>query len=187
MAMTIRTRETFYGTLTVCLGVAFLAYNVLERHEASVTENGVMTLTATFNRVDGLQEGASVRMAGVPIGRVAEMRLTDRYDAEALLKVRDDVALPDDTAAIIETEGLFGTKYIELQPGGGLDNLQSGDTISYTQDAVILEELLAKIIARAKAARGLPTDTPIDAESMKDIGADGAAGSGNNPFPSLSD
>lgn len=67
--MNSRMRETLYGTLTVCLGAALLVYNVLERHEKAVVQNGVMTLTATFNRVDGLREGASVRMAGVQWAR----------------------------------------------------------------------------------------------------------------------
>lgn len=122
------------------------------------------------------------------MGTVEDMRLTDRYDAQVRLLVRDDLPLPDDTAAIIETEGLFGGKYIELQPGGGFDNLRPGDTISYTQDAVILEELLAKIIARAKAARGLPADKPAEPLSLLGSGDDaGAAGDDINPFPSLLD
>ncbi|WP_404382580.1 MlaD family protein [Caenispirillum salinarum] len=182
--MNSRARETLYGTLTVGLLAALLTFNVLERHETAVVQNGLVTLTATFNRVDGLAQGASVRMAGVPVGVVDEMRLTDRFGAQAVLKVREDVPLPDDTAAIIETEGLFGSKYIELQPGGSLDNLQPGDTIRFTQDSVILEELLSKIIARAKAARGVSADQPVDGGN----GADATgAGGGGNPFPSLSD
>lgn len=110
--------------------------------------------------------------------------------------MREDVPLPEDTAAIIETAGLFGAKYIELQPGGALDNLAPGDSISYTQDAVILEELLAKIVARAKAARGLSDGRPDNANADSggsgfdggDGGVDGGAAGGKiNPFPSLLD
>lgn len=198
--MNSRTRETLYGLATVSVVGVLLAYNVLQRHERHVDNGAIMTLTAQFNRTDGLREGAPVRLAGVPVGVVSDMRLTDRYKAETVLSLRGDVELPDDSAAIIETEGLFGTKYIELQPGGGLDLLADGDRISYTQDAVILEELLAKIVARAKAARAAAAEggdilAPADTDGDGDAGDAGEAGGpagtaappGASPFPSLTD
>lgn len=195
--MNSRTRETLYGLATVSVVGVLLTYNVLQRHERHVDNGAIMTLTAQFNRTDGLREGAPVRLAGVPVGVVSDMRLTDRYKAETVLSLRGDVELPDDSAAIIETEGLFGTKYIELQPGGGLDLLADGDRISYTQDAVILEELLAKIVARAKAARAAAAEggdilAPADTDGDDDAGdAGGPAGTaappGASPFPSLTD
>lgn len=193
--MTSRTRETLYGSIAVLLGAAVLTYNVLETHEEVARDDGTMTLTATFNRVDGLREGAPVRMAGVPVGVVSGMRLTEGYRAETRMRVRGDLALPEDTAAVIETEGLFGDKYVELQPGGALDELGAGDRISYTQDSVILEELLAKIIARAKAAReaagpagGAGSDTGAGAGVGEDAAPGGqAAPPGDSPFPSLLD
>lgn len=210
--MNSRTKETLYGLATVTIVGLLLASNVMQRHERRVENGGIMMLTAQFNRTDGLREGAAVRLAGVPVGVVSDMRLTDRYKAETLLAVRSDVELPDDTAAIIETDGLFGAKYIELQPGGGLDLLADGDRISYTQDAVILEELLAKIVARAKAARAAAEQgaaapagdggdimAPADRDGDGDVDAEdfggGAGGSpagapaapGASPFPSLTD
>ncbi|MCA1973435.1 MAG: MlaD family protein [Caenispirillum sp.] len=198
--MNSRTRETLYGLATVSVVGVLLTYNVLQRHERHVDNGAIMTLTAQFNRTDGLREGAPVRLAGVPVGVVSDMRLTDRYMAETVLSLRGDVELPDDSAAIIETEGLFGTKYIELQPGGGLDLLADGDRISYTQDAVILEELLAKIVARAKAARAAAAEggdilAPADTDGDDDAGDAGEAGGpagtaappGASPFPSLTD
>lgn len=208
--MNIRTRETLYGLATVSVVAVVLVTNVLQRHERQVANGDVMALTAQFNRTDGLREGAPVRLAGVPVGVVADMRLADGYKAETLLAIRADVELPDDSAAIIETEGLFGTKYIELQPGGGLDMLGDGDRISYTQDAVILEELLSKIVARAKAARAAAAaeaapatdgsdilapadrdgDGDIDAGDVGGAPADpggAAAAPGQSPFPSLTE
>jgi phospholipid/cholesterol/gamma-HCH transport system substrate-binding protein len=70
------------------------------------------------------------------------------------LRVRDDVALPKDSVAAIFTEGLLGAKFIALQPGGDDQDLKSGDRFDYTQGAVMIEELLAKIVDEAKARRG---------------------------------
>lgn len=182
--MTQRTRETLFGTIAVAIGVLVLAVNVLQRHEAPAIDDGTMELVAVFNQVDGLNEGASVRMAGVPVGVVSGMTLTDDYKARTTLKVRRDVPLPDDTAAIIETEGLFGAKYVELQPGGSFDELTPGDRVAYTQDSVILEDLLAKIVARAKAQQPAAGAAPA-AAGQPGGGADG--GGAGNPFPSLTD
>lgn len=187
--MTSRSRETLYGTIVVLLGAMVLAYNVTETHETRLVSGDTMTVTAVFNRVDGLREGAAVRMAGVPVGVVSSMTLTDRYEAETRLRLRADIEMPEDTAAVIETEGLFGDKYIELKPGGGLDNLQPGGRISYTQDSVILDELLAKIIARAKAAReGSAAAGSGAGDGEMPAGQGGRAGQGGNSLiPSLGD
>ena len=59
-----------------------------------------------------------------------------------------------DTAAVIQTDGLLGAKYIELKPGGDETMLKPGQEISFTQDAMVLEELVGMIIDQAKAKRG---------------------------------
>ena len=61
--------------------------------------------------------------------------------------------LPLDTSAAIHTDGLFGSKFVVLEPGAEEDVLQSGDEFTYTQDAVVVSDLLDLIIAEGKAAR----------------------------------
>ncbi len=195
--MLSRSKETLFGLATVAVVGVLLAYNFVQRHERRAENGSGMTLIAQFNRSDGLREGAPVRMAGVPVGVVADMRLTDRYKAEVVLGVRRDLDLPDDSSAVIETDGLFGNKYIELQPGGSDDMLGDGDRIGYTQDAVILEELLAAVVARAKAARAAAESgasgpagdimAPSAPEAGQTDPAGAAAPPGASPFPSLTD
>jgi len=112
-------------------------------------------LTAVFQRTDGLGPGAEVRLSGMPIGRVSEMALDARFRSVVTFVIDADVPIPEGSAAVIETDGLLGTKYVEIQPGGGMDMLAAGGRISYTQDSVVLEDLLARIIEQAKAQRGL--------------------------------
>lgn len=110
-------------------------------------------LHATFNRVDGLSEGAPVYVSGVEVGRVQQMSLAENSRARVTLWIRPGYELPADTAAAIHTEGVFGSKFMILDPGGADDMLQNGDTITFTQDALIVSELLELIIAQGKAAR----------------------------------
>ncbi len=73
------------------------------------------------------------------MGRVASIALNpDTYLAEARLRLRDGVILPADSAAVIQSDGLLGGAYLELQPGGSPDNLAPGDEIEDVQGAVSL-------------------------------------------------
>jgi len=64
-----------------------------------------------------------------------------------------NLAIPSDTAAVIETDGIFGEKYIELHPGGDIETLSPGQRLSYVQDSVVLESLLNQVVNRAKTSR----------------------------------
>ena len=55
--------------------------------------------------------------------------------------------MPDDSAAVISSEGLLGGNYVELLPGGSLTNFDPGSEIEDTQGAVSLVSLLAQFAA----------------------------------------
>ena len=60
-------------------------------------------------------------------GPSADLELNaETFRADATFAIRDGVDLPIDTAAIVASEGLLGGNYIELLPGGMLDNLHGG-------------------------------------------------------------
>ena len=99
-------------------------------------------------------------MAGVPVGRVTDITLNPAtYLAEARLRLQDDVQLPADSAAIIQSDGLLGGAYLELQPGGSPDNLAPGDEIEDVQGAVSLLSLMMKFVD-SQAADTPPAETP---------------------------
>ncbi len=112
---------------------------------------GGYALTATFNRVDGLSVGDDVRLGGMKVGSVERQVLDDRYRAQVTLRITADVKLPTDTAAAIHTDGLFGTKFVILDPGGEHAILEPGGAVTFTQDAVLVDQLLELIIAEGKA------------------------------------
>ncbi|MEQ8664330.1 MAG: MlaD family protein [Rhodospirillales bacterium] len=143
-------REIAIGILTV--GVfALLTVWVSARDAGSTSRDGFYRLTAQFNRVDGLLPGDEVRLSGVKIGEVEAQTLDDRFRAILTLSVSDDIVLPTDTSAAIHTNGLFGSKFIVLEPGGEFDELKDGDSILFTQDSLVVEDLLELIIREGKA------------------------------------
>lgn len=111
-------------------------------------------LTAEFHRIDGLRTGAQVRMAGVVVGKVAAAELAPGYRPVVSLRIQPGVGIPADSAALIHTDGLLGEKFIEVQPGGDEANLGPGDRLAYSQDSVVLQDLLEIIMAQVKARNG---------------------------------
>ena len=110
-------------------------------------------LSATFNRIDGVGVGTPVYVSGVPVGRIEAMTLNTNFQARITMTIDKGVRLPADTAASIHTDGLFGGKFVALEPGGDEQILQDRGVITYTQDAVVVTELLDLIIAEGKAQR----------------------------------
>ena len=114
---------------------------------------------ATYNRTDGLEIGDKVRLAGIDVGYVADNELDDDFRATLTLKIRKEIQIPDDSSAAIVSSGIMGSKYIEVEPGGSEDFIADEGEFSYTQDAIILEELIDRIISMGKAKLGAKSES----------------------------
>jgi phospholipid/cholesterol/gamma-HCH transport system substrate-binding protein len=128
-------------------------FTALSNRRALNDAAGAFTLTAEFSRADGVYVGTPVRLAGLLVGTVIKAELNEGHRATLTLRLTQTLALPEDTAAVVETDGVFGSKHIELQPGGAEETLKPGARMSYTQDSVIIEDLIAHIVQEAKATR----------------------------------
>lgn len=145
------TREVMVGGVVFAAFALVVLFSYAARDVAArATETGYV-LTATFNRIDGLAEGSAVRLGGVEVGTVKALRLDEHFRAVVVLRMDEGVGLPADTSIAVHTDGLFGTKYLELEPGGDPTELANGDAILYTQDALLVGDLLDLIIAQGRA------------------------------------
>ena len=138
--------ETVTGAVVLVVAAVFLGYAVLHSGRGAVNGEG-MQLTARFDRIDGLANGADVRIAGVKVGSVTGTRIDPRtFGAEVTMRVDRSLRLPNDTSAEITSEGLLGGKYVSLVPGGSERMLADGGRITETQGSVSLESLLGRFI-----------------------------------------
>lgn len=153
-------REFLVGVLAALVLGTILVLTALANRRALDETGGAMTLTADFSRADGIYVGTPVRLAGVPVGSVIKSELSDGHRATLTFRLTQMLDLPEDTAAIVETDGIFGSKHIELQPGGAEETLKPGARMAYTQDSVIIEDLIAHIVAEAKATRAEKGSSP---------------------------
>jgi len=71
-----------------------------------------------------------------------------------VLQLQKRFAFPKDSSAKILTSGLLGEQYLGIEPGGDTKNLGPGDTISQTQSAVVLENLIGQFLFNKAAEAG---------------------------------
>ena len=105
---------------------------------------------ANFDNIGGLAVRAPVTIAGVIVGEISEINLDmDDYSAKVTLRIDQRYSnLPIDTSAAILTAGLLGAQYVGLDPGGEDHYLEEGDEIEITQSAIVLENLIGRILIR---------------------------------------
>ncbi|KGJ05760.1 outer membrane lipid asymmetry maintenance protein MlaD (plasmid) [Paracoccus versutus] len=146
MNTTAERAELWVGAAVLAVAAGFLAWSTAGGRLGAQLAGGY-ELRAAFPNVDGIEVGTDVRVAGVRVGRVSAVDLNPQtYFAEARLRLPDGIRLPSDSAALIQSDGLLGGAYIELQPGGAPDNLAPGDEIEDVQGAVSLISLMMKFV-----------------------------------------
>jgi phospholipid/cholesterol/gamma-HCH transport system substrate-binding protein len=153
--MNKRSVEIFVG-LFVALGAVAILFLALKAANLGSFSGGgdTYTLTAKFENIGGLKARAPIRAAGVTVGRITGISLDDvTYQGVVSMEVNKGIVFPRDTSAKILTAGLLGDQYIGLEAGGDPENLKSGDVITRTQSAVVLENLIGQFLF-SKAADG---------------------------------
>lgn len=141
-----RTTLDLWVGVFVVAGIAALVVLALKVGNLSTYNmSETYRLEAHFNNVGGLKPTASVRSAGVLVGRVTSITLdTANYEARVMMTIDKRYQFPKDTFANILTSGLLGEQYIGLMPGGDDQMLKDGDEFKKTQSAVVLEDLIGK-------------------------------------------
>jgi phospholipid/cholesterol/gamma-HCH transport system substrate-binding protein len=127
--------ETAVGALVIAIAAGFFLY-VYTTTGMGKGQAGYH-LTANFKNVEGINVGSDVRLSGIKVGSVVDQKLDPKtFDAKLTFAIDPVVVLPDDTTAKIATEGLLGSKFIALEPGGSETTLADGGELTYTQGAL---------------------------------------------------
>ncbi len=136
--------EALLGAVVLVVAAGFLVFAYSATDVASVDGYEV---SAKFDRIDGLVVGSDVRLGGIKVGTIVGQELEpDTYLAVVRMSIEPRIKLPADSSAEIVTDGLFGSKYLSLVPGGEEDMLAAGAEIRFTQSPVSLENLIGQLI-----------------------------------------
>jgi len=129
----------------VLIALICVGYLTIKLGDFQLLESNSYRLKARFSNVGGLNEGNAVRLSGVNVGRVNNIRLDqERFAVIVIFSVKKGIELSDDTMVSIKTSGLIGDKYISISPGGSGIPLKPGDTIIDTQPPINIQDLISK-------------------------------------------
>ncbi len=155
-----RSKNDVWVGLFVLIGAAAVLFLALQSANLlTLSFSQTYRVTANFDNIGGLKRQAAVKSAGVVVGRVESITFDDKtFQAKATLALETRYAFPKDSSLKILTSGLLGEQYIGVEAGAGEKILAQGDTISSTQSAVVLENLISQFLY-SKAADG-PSNSP---------------------------
>ena len=146
------TKELLYGVGLLLLGALAFVWVANKQHdvESSADKNGFI-IHSSFGRTDGLHLGDSVRIAGINVGKVIRADLLDDYHVDLTFLLDKDYKIPEDSSASIESDSLLGGKYVDITLGAEDATIPYDGHLIYTQDAMVLDELIDMVIAYAKS------------------------------------
>lgn len=137
--------KLFVG-IFVLLGIASLTHLSIRIARVDILGGEGITVFAEFENSGGVKAGSLVEIAGVEVGKVKRVTLSDDYMARVEMVIKKSVELTEDAIASIRTKGLVGEKYVQISPGGSDNIIQEGGIITDTESAVDFEKLISKYV-----------------------------------------
>lgn len=151
--------EVLTGAAVLAVAMGFLVW--AGQGAGLGRETDSYELRASFRSVEGVTVGTDVRLAGVKVGTVTSLALNPKtFFADATVSLKNNVILPTDSAILVSSEGLLGGAFVEVQPGGSLENLAPGDEIEDTQGAVSVISLMMKFVDGSGSSTPAPAEPP---------------------------
>jgi phospholipid/cholesterol/gamma-HCH transport system substrate-binding protein len=139
-----RTTQFLVGLFALA-GLAALAFLSFRLGKLELFSAPGYVIYANFDNVSGLKAGDNVEIAGVPVGKVLSISLTQER-ARVQMRVNQGVQIDDDAIAAVRTRGIIGDKYVAVSPGPSEHYLSSGGVIRQTESAFVLEDAIGQLI-----------------------------------------
>jgi len=136
--------EIFVGIFLIA---GFLAFGWLALQLGEVpwlTESRTYTLYADFNNISGVKSGSDIQIAGVTVGTVRDLSLSQDDTALVTMQINRDIQVPLDSIASVKSQGIIGDKFIQITLGGDEKMFKPGGTINDTESSVDIESLISK-------------------------------------------
>lgn len=156
-----RAKNDVWVGLFVLIGIVAILFLALQSANLlTLNFQKTYVINAKFFNVGGLKPKAAVRSAGVVVGRVDKIVFDDvTFQAKVTLAMESQYAFPKDSSLKILTSGLLGEQYLGIEAGADEKTLVAGDTISGTQSALVLENLISQFLFNSAASGSTPNST----------------------------
>ncbi|MBF0492867.1 MAG: MCE family protein [Deltaproteobacteria bacterium] len=173
----------------VCL--ALIVFLSLRVSDLKFSGAGHYPLYIDMKSAEGVDHKTPVLVAGIQVGIVEKIELTEAHHARLTLRINKEVQLPQDVTVEIRRRGVLSDVYLELVPGFSHETIQEGQTIvnaspgvDFNDLAKNLNEVAINLKEVSSSIKGyVSSDDSALAKIMKNmehLTADLAAFSGNN-------
>jgi len=139
--------DTKYRLRTGILVFAGLLFFVVSIYIMGKRQNlfeSVISISADFSNVKGLQSGSYVQFSGINVGTVSGIRIINDSLVRVDMTIREDVRkyIHKDAEVEIITEGLMGNNLVTIHPGLNRRALIDEGDILNARKTVTMDELL---------------------------------------------
>ncbi len=138
--------ETILGAITFLVACLFLIKFLEVNTENNSTDSYM--LKAKFIKVGGVMIGNDVKLSGVKVGVVSDVRLDKEYFAEVEFKIYSEIKIPEEITIEVANDGILGNKYLSLTPlnRDAKNFLDANSEIRNVKDFESIEDQVSKII-----------------------------------------
>lgn len=141
------TREVKIGVIVIA-GIALLYIGINYLKGINIFSNQRIYY-CVYNRIDGIQPSNPVVINGFIVGQVRKVSLVPDSSHSLLLELvikEENLVIPDDTRARIQSSGLLGSKEIDLRLGRSSVMAESGDTLMAEVETGLMESVNKEIL-----------------------------------------
>ena len=138
--------ETILGAITFLIASLFLIKFMDVNTEKNSTNSYL--LKAKFLKVGGIMIGNDVKLSGVKIGVVSDVKLDEEYFAEVEFEIYSEIKIPEETTIEVASDGILGNKYLSLTPSNrdSKNFLEASGVIKNVKDFESIEDQVSRII-----------------------------------------
>lgn len=147
-----RTTQFIVGIFGL-LGIAALVYLSISLGQIGLFSTGGYLIYANFDNVSGLKTGDQVQIAGVKVGKVQAISLSENR-ARVAMHIEPGVKIDTEAIASIKTSGIIGDKYVAVSLGFGEHDLGEGGYLHRTESAFVLEDAIGQLINSSSSGGG---------------------------------
>jgi phospholipid/cholesterol/gamma-HCH transport system substrate-binding protein len=137
--------ESLLGFCIVILTL-FLLWVFFQKND--VKSNGdLLSVSAYFQTVAGVSKGSDVKLGGVKVGRVLDLKLdADSLTPVLVIGLDKSYKIPSDSSFAVKSEGIMGGKFVSVEVGPGQDPITEGQIFYNNQSSLDLESVVSQVV-----------------------------------------
>lgn len=144
----------------VSLGIALFIIGVYFIGERQQLFRSTFRLSGVFRDVSGLQAGNNVRLAGINVGSVDNIRIVSDTSIRVEIVIDEDTRkfIRKDALASIGSEGLMGNRILIINPGTGGEQIIEDNDIVQTLQPINMDDVMISLKATIDKSSSITGD-----------------------------